>query len=589
MIVYEVKCSDKGEHGDITSFLGKILTGCSDTDEEKKIVFQKGEYHFYSDFCVKEHLYASNTDSDRFAEKRIAINIHRTRNLTIDGNGSLFFMHGKVVPVKVTESENITLKNFLWDFPSPNVLEMKVKSKSKFSAEYILPESMMWDIQGKKLHWYDKSPFTGEIYWEEYGNGESYCNVVHDTEKNSLFRQGLNVGPFHMALNIKKTGSNTVKINYLKPLSNMYKPGNTFEMCASRKRDCVGSFFGESKDIHVENVNVHFMSGFGWLTQMCENVSFISCDFTPKENSDRCCTSFADLIHVSGAKGKIHIENCNFSHPHDDPINIHGTYTRVKQMQGGNKLTLEYVHKQQNGFTQYHEGDKVVFYLRKNLKAVQNGKEFTVKSVVNPLCDGNSVKEMVVEFCEQLPDELSQCRQYVCENVTYTPEVYIGSCNFTLIPTRGILCTTRKKTVIENNVFDNLTMAAVFLSDDCNDWYESGAIRDMTIRNNKFYIRKSEHFSGNKGAILIEPIVAQKDNDSICVHKNIAIEDNEFFMEHENVVNAKFTENLTVRNNKISSLCGEKIKAFMFECCKNVNIENNIGSDLIDLTADSTK
>ena len=73
------------------------------------------------------------------------------------------------------------------------------------------------------------------------------------------------------------------------------------------------------------------MHGFGWLTQMCENVSYINCSFTPKKGSDRYCTSFADLIHVSGAKGKIHIEGCSFSNAHDDPINIHGTYTQVTE------------------------------------------------------------------------------------------------------------------------------------------------------------------------------------------------------------------------------------------------------------------
>ena len=385
LITYGINLSDRGKQGDITKHLNSILEKCSDNTDEIRIEFEKGEYHFFEEFCEKHTIYASNTDSQRFPVKSVAINIHRIKNLTFDGNGSEFVMHGKIVPVKVTESEGIIIKNFSWDFPSPTVFEMTVKGKKCFSAEYMLPKKMMWDIKGRKLRWYDKSPFTNQLYWEEYNNGESYCNVIYDKEKNTICRYNLNVSPFNMAIKIKRTSADTVKIYYIKPLSDLYKPTNVFQMCPSKNRDCIGSFFCESRNITVKNVRVHYMSGFGWLVQMCENVSFISCDFMPDKKSDRTCTSFADLIHVSGAKGKINIERCNFSHAHDDAINIHGTYTRVKKMIDKKTLLLEYVHHQQNGFVQYHAGDKVVFYSRKNFAGVENEMEFTVKKTVKVL------------------------------------------------------------------------------------------------------------------------------------------------------------------------------------------------------------
>ena len=49
-----------------------------------------------------------------------------------------------------------------------------------------MPEGAMWDIKNGKLHWFDKSPFTGQFYWEEYNDGESYCNVIYD-EENEQF------------------------------------------------------------------------------------------------------------------------------------------------------------------------------------------------------------------------------------------------------------------------------------------------------------------------------------------------------------------------------------------------------------------
>lgn len=188
----------------------------------------------------------------------------------------------------------------------------------------------------------------------------------------------------------------------------------------------------------------------------------------------------------------------------------------------------------------------------------------------------NGVREMQVTFEEAVPDEIAFPKKYAAENITYTPEVHISGCNFTLIPTRGILCTTRRKTVIENNIFDGMTMSSIYLSNDCNDWYESGAIRDMTIRNNKFIVRKGPNPQTVNHAIFIEPIVADKKNVKKCIHRNITIENNEFNMEASNVVCAHYTENLIIRNNKINSENYEgKFEAFVFDGCENVICENN--------------
>ena len=112
-----------------------------------------------------------------------------------------------------------------------------------------------------------------------------------------------------------------------------------------------------------------------------------------------------------------------------------------------------------------------------------------VKSI-DPGAGGNDLKTMTVTFDRDLPKEITAQigpqPKYVAENVTYTAEVVIRNNFFTTIPTRGILCTQRRKVLIENNVFQNMAMASIFLSNDSNEWYESGPIRDLTIRGNTF-------------------------------------------------------------------------------------------------------
>lgn len=89
------------------------------------------------------------------------------------------------------------------------------------------------------------------------------------------------------------------------------------------------------------------MHAFGWLTQMSHNVTYIDCTFKTRKESERFTSSYADLIHVSGASGHIHIEGCTFNHAHDDPINVHGTFTRVEEKIDDYTLRLAYIQSQQ--------------------------------------------------------------------------------------------------------------------------------------------------------------------------------------------------------------------------------------------------
>lgn len=434
---------------DATKLLSKILKKAKGANEEVLIKFQKGEYHFYKDFAESAVCYTSNTDADRFPRKSIAINIDGHKNLTVDGGNSLFVMHGDMMALAVRNSENIKFLNFSWDFPCPTVFEMHAVAGGMFHTDYFIPEKSEYEFTKNKLNWHEKSPISGEKYWQHVNHCEQWLLVGLDKESGKAMRYPLTQGPMFMIRKIKRLKDGNLRIYYYKPTPKIQKPGTVFEMCPNKNRDCCGAFIEESKNISFENVNVHYMHGFGFLVQMSENVSFESCRFEPRKGTNRHTASFADIIHVSGAKGFIKIQNCNLCNAHDDAINIHGTYTRVKDMINNNTLVLEYVHPQQNGFCQYHKGDKVIFWQRDTLEGAQNEKEFTVKSVENPLEGKNSIKEMKVTFEEELPaflnDSLAGEKKYVAENVTYTPEVIIKNNTISHIPTRGILCTTRKK------------------------------------------------------------------------------------------------------------------------------------------------
>ena len=64
-----------------------------------------------------------------------------------------------------------------------------------------------------------------------------------------------------------------------------------------------------------------------------------------------------------------------------------------------------------------------------------------------------SEREMLVTFTQTLPRDL-EIGHDCLENITYTPEVEIRDNYFTRTSTRGVLVTTPRKVVIENNVFE---------------------------------------------------------------------------------------------------------------------------------------
>ena len=533
------------------------------------VYFPKGEYHVYKDRAQQREYHTSNTSSTDapYHNKHIGILIEDQKNLTIEGDGSLFMIHGDMMALAVVRSENIKLHNFSWDYAVPTVTEMTIvdmgTEDGRAYTDFYIPQCFPYEIQGNTILWKsDVSPYTGEPYWTRRGEHDNSYSVVTHQPKEEMSRAYYSgQGPFQDLTGLKQLEDNKVRIYYsYRP--DMQNLGMVFQFCSSAVRPTAGAFTWESKEVTAEKVNVHYMDGFGWLIQMSENVYYKDCNLMPRDNSGHLTVSYADGIHASGAKGKIVIDNCNFSYTHDDPINIHGTFTRVEQRVDDYTLVLKYIHAQQGGFPQFHVGDEVQFFTRDTLESTDNETVETVYTVAevisNPGENGNDLKTMKVRFEEALPSNLSERigsePKYVAENVTYAPEVTITDCTFKNIVTRGILCTTRNKVLIENNIFYPTSMATIFLSNDSDQWYESGPIRDMTIRGNVFYVDDIGRTSwAYAPAIYIHPVTKGGGLPAATnpIHKNITVEDNVFYMNEDVVVKAESVENLVFRNNTV--------------------------------------
>lgn len=107
--------------------------------------FPKGEYHIYKDKAQIREYHTSNTNSIQSPQKTIGILLDGHENLTVEGNDSLFMMHGNMMAIAVVNSENVTLQNFSWDFAVPTVSEMTITGmgtkEGKQYTDFFIPHA----------------------------------------------------------------------------------------------------------------------------------------------------------------------------------------------------------------------------------------------------------------------------------------------------------------------------------------------------------------------------------------------------------------------------------------------------------------
>ena len=189
----------------------------------------------------------------------------------------------------------------------------------------------------------------------------------------------------------------------------------------------------------------------------------------------------------------------------DDCINCHGIYAHVDKSEGNTHL-VRLMQRQQLGVPIFHPGDRV--------RVVDSGTMMTkgyvtVKSVEN-------ISRALWRLKTEESDVISAGDSL--ENAEHAPDLHIEGCYFGKNRARGILTSTRGKTVIQNNRFET-TGTAVMIAGDANHWYESGAVRDVTIRGNEFVNCNNNRWG--KGAIDIVPQIGEKTEG--YYHKNIRL------------------------------------------------------------------
>lgn len=518
--------------------LSKIKAECKD-GEAVILRFSEGRYDFHEKGAAVREYYISNHDQDN--PKKVGIALEDMKNLTLDGQGAQFVFHGRMLPVSLLRSENCSLKNFSIDFENPHIAQVKILENTP--QEGIVFEPASWV----------KYRIAKDSIFEAYGEGwtlKHSWGIAFDGDTK------------HLVYNTSDIGCPTKGASEIAPRrirAPLWKdarlvPGTVVAM-RGWGRPTPGIFLSHDLNTTLENIKVHYAEGMGLLAQFSENITLEKfCVCLKGEDDPRYFTTQADATHFSGCKGKITSCNGLYEGMMDDAINVHGTYLKVVKRIDDHTLVGRYMHDQSWGFEWGRAGDEVQFVQSSTMELIGNqNKIASIRPHDKEQIDG--AREFIITFDEAIDPAVNGQSGFGIENLTWTPEVLFAGNTIRNNRARGSLFSTPRKTVVENNLFDHTSGAAILLCGDCNGWFETGACRNVIIRKNRFVNALTNLFQFTNAVISIYPEIPDLKNQQKYFHGGpeggIVIEDNEFDTFDAPILYAKSVDGLIFRNNVI--------------------------------------
>lgn len=509
--------------------------------EGEKVIlrFPEGRYEFHEKGAAVREYYISNHDQTN--PKKVGIALEDMKNLTLDGQGSEFVFHGRMLPVSLLRSENCLLKNFSIDFENPHIAQVKIVENDPQDGIVFEPAP-----------WVDYRIAKDSIF-EAYGEGWTMRHswgIAFDGDTKHLVYNTSDIGcPTKGASEVAPR-----RIHAPRWKDARLVPGTVVAM-RGWGRPTPGIFLSHDVNTTIENVKVHYAEGMGLLAQLCENITLEKFGVCLKGDADpRYFTTQADATHFSGCKGKIVSCNGLYEGMMDDAINVHGTYLKVVKRVDDRTLVGRYMHGQSWGFEWGCPGDEVQFIRSNTMELVgKQNKIISIRPYDKEQTEG--AREFLITFQEPVDQVINEQSGFGIENLTWTPEVLFSGNVIRNNRARGSLFSTPRKTIVENNLFDHTSGAAILLCGDCNGWFETGACRHVIIRKNRFVNALTNLFQFTNAVISIYPEIPDLKGQQQYFHGGpeggIVIEDNEFETFDAPILYAKSVDGLVFRNNTI--------------------------------------
>ena len=518
-------------------------------------VLEPGTYHFYSENAIEWEYSLSNTED--IPKRKLALQLRNMDNVVLEGNGAKFIFHGQIMPITVDQSRTVVIKDLTIDWEIPLSAEGRViHSTETFIDVKIDHERFPYVVEDQKLYFLNEG--SKALVWD-----------VSNTE----FDYKLRKVAYRKGDTFPKTWQEDLKegiIRFHGDFEDTPEIGNILVL-RHNERLHAGVFITDSYHINLNHITIHHTGGLGILAQFSHDLAFQNIKIMPNHQRGRqIISSHDDGIHLSCNSGHIEVEHCYFYGLMDDPLNIHGIVTQINEKIDSYTVMGEFKHPQSRGFARWAvKGQEISLMNTTDMSEIgrRTVREFQLLSK----------DQFVLSFYEELPEELLIGDSM--ENLSWTASLtcknnFFGNCR-----ARGILVSTPKPVLIEDNVFES-SGAAILIAGDANYWFESGRCNDVIIRNNHFGEScLTSSYMGGDAVISIHPEVL-KPTKSKPFHHKIHIVHNCFQTSDIPILYAYCTEDLTFWDNKIIHSdvyqpWNERKNVITLEYCSKVSVKSN--------------
>ncbi|MEG2087054.1 MAG: right-handed parallel beta-helix repeat-containing protein [Angelakisella sp.] len=523
--------------------------------EDTVITLSPGRYDFFAENGIQRSWSLSNTDLVPFV--RIGLLLETMRGVVLEGGGAQLVYHGSMIPIALSGCHEVTVKNLTIDWDIPLSAEGQVlESAATWFDIAIDPVEYPHLVRGDTLI------FTGESWQEPLRSA-----IEFDTHTNKV-RYGTGDVFSRMTAQQRDTGVVRLFGDFAVPP----QPGN-WMVLRHTPRVHSGIFAQDSSNLSFQEIAIHGTAGLGVLCQFCENLHFKVVRLVPNPaRGRRFLSGHDDGLHLSNNRGAIVVEQCSFFGLMDDSINVHGTAAQIVELCDEHTLRGRFVHPQSVAFPNWAVPEQEISFLdHLTLQELGQGKvnAFTL----------DSTTDFTLAFDCPIPKDVRVGD--ALENSSNTPSLTIRNCHFGSCRARGILITTPRPVLVENNLFES-SGAAILLAGDANQWFETGACRNVVIRGNVFAdCCMTSDYQFCQAILTLEPEIPQPERNR-AFHRNICICDNVFHLSAVPLLYAKSTQCLVFSNNRIyrSDLyphrAGVRDALFVLEHCQSVTIGGNL-------------
>lgn len=510
---------------------------CKALNDGDTLALGGGRIDIYPDGAFRKYYCISNNDK---GEKPIAFPLIGKKNITVDGGGAQLIFHGEIMPFAVDACENVTVKNLSVDYACPMYAQaLIVESDEKHTVLQFDGKDFFCKVKNGNLCFYSENDS-----WEK--TVESSLCIEFDPQK----RAPMPYAPTYFLYTGKEKEHGFLSCMF-RDHSAKQLDENLIEICDCPGvvhtagnylvmtyigRDYPGVFVNESKNIRISNLRLYNTVSMGIICQLSENISLEKVTADVREGSGRVLSTDADATHFVNCRGKISITDCKFVSMMDDACNIHGIYLKApeKQKNSENSFIAFFGHYQQVGINIFRPGDTAKLI---NTENITDTVALTVEKSV--LLSENALLVIAKE-----PVPAAFCgKNYVVENASTQPEIYISDTESGNNRPRGFLLSSAGKTVVENCVFHNM-YCGISIGGEMLDWYESGAVTDVEIINNDF---NNSAYAGEYAIQILPRIKNCKTAGGF--HGKIRIENNRFTMHEKRLLQAKNINELVFKNN----------------------------------------